>query len=53
MLPIQDGETIRINAEQMDITGVDIASNEITVQRGAGGTTVTSHAANARDLRIH
>jgi dolichyl-phosphate-mannose--protein O-mannosyl transferase len=40
----RNGETIRINAEQMNITGVDIASNEITVQRGAGGSTVTSHA---------
>src|SRR5271157_3559238 len=37
------GQTIRINAEQMNITGVDIATNEITVERGAGGSTVTSH----------
>lgn len=39
-----NGQTIRINAEQMNITGVDIALNEISVQRGAGGSTVTSHA---------
>ena len=37
------GQTILINAEQMDITGVDIATNEITVKRGAGGSTVTGH----------
>jgi len=39
------GTTIRIDAEQMDITGVNIALNQITVQRGAGGTTVIDHDA--------
>jgi dolichyl-phosphate-mannose--protein O-mannosyl transferase len=38
------GQTIRINAEQMDIVGVNIAKNEITVERGAGGSTVASHS---------
>ena len=39
------GTTIRIDAEQMDITSIDTALNQITVKRGAGGTTVASHAA--------
>jgi predicted membrane-bound dolichyl-phosphate-mannose-protein mannosyltransferase len=39
------GQTIRIDAEQMDIKSIDTAVNEITVTRGAGGTIVTDHAA--------
>ena len=35
--------TMRIDAEQMDINNVDFAQNEITVKRGAGGTTVSNH----------
>jgi dolichyl-phosphate-mannose-protein mannosyltransferase len=38
------GMTIKIEAEQMDIKGVNVALNQITVQRGVGGTTVASHA---------
>ena len=38
------GTTIRIDAEQMDIKSIDTALNQITVKRGAGGTTVASHA---------
>ena len=37
--------TIEINAEQMEITNIDSALNKITVKRGVGGTTVSSHAA--------
>ena len=40
------GQTIRIGLEQMDINGIDIASNELFVKRGAGGTLVWDHAAN-------
>ncbi len=39
------GQTIRIDAEQMNIESMDTALNEINVTRGAGGTTVTSHSA--------
>jgi dolichyl-phosphate-mannose-protein mannosyltransferase len=38
------GKTIRINAEQMTVTDVNVSLNEITVQRGAGGSTLSSHA---------
>ncbi len=38
------GTTIRIDAEQMDIKSIDTAHNQITVERGAGGTTVASHS---------
>ena len=37
------GMTIRIDAEQMTITAVNPATNEITVNRGAGGTVIASH----------
>jgi len=37
------GMTIRIDAEQMTVTGVNSATNEITVNRGAGGTVIASH----------
>lgn len=37
------GTTIRIEAEQMDVTGIDTALNQITVERGVGGTTVWNH----------
>jgi dolichyl-phosphate-mannose--protein O-mannosyl transferase len=39
------GTTIRIEAEQMDIKSVDAANNQISVERGAGGTTVANHTA--------
>jgi dolichyl-phosphate-mannose-protein mannosyltransferase len=38
------GTTIRIDAEQMDIQSINTALDQITVKRGAGGTTVASHA---------
>jgi dolichyl-phosphate-mannose-protein mannosyltransferase len=38
------GTTIRIDAEQMDIKDTSAELNQITVQRGAGGTTVAGHA---------
>ena len=37
------GMTIRIDAEQMTITAVNPATNEITVNRGVGGTVIASH----------
>ncbi len=37
------GTTIRINSEQMKVTAVDLTLNQITVDRGAGGSTVASH----------
>ena len=37
------GQTILINAEQMNVTGVNLALNNITVERGAGGSTVIAH----------
>jgi dolichyl-phosphate-mannose--protein O-mannosyl transferase len=37
------GTTIRIESEQMQITGIDTALNQITVKRGVGGTNVWSH----------
>ena len=40
-----DGTTIRIESEQMDVTSIDFANSEITVKRGAGGSTVSAHAA--------
>ena len=42
------GTTIRIDAEQMDITTVDTANNKISVTRGAGGTVVTAHTAQSK-----
>jgi dolichyl-phosphate-mannose--protein O-mannosyl transferase len=39
------GTTIRINAEQMDVKGVDTNTNQLTVERGAGGSGVSGHAA--------
>ena len=42
------GTTIRIDAEQMDITAVDTANNKISVTRGAGGTVVTAHTAQSK-----
>jgi dolichyl-phosphate-mannose--protein O-mannosyl transferase len=38
------GMAIRIDSEQMNVTAVNLATNQITVQRGAGGTAITSHA---------
>jgi dolichyl-phosphate-mannose-protein mannosyltransferase len=38
------GTTILIESEQMDITGINPTLNEITVKRGAGGSTVSSHS---------
>ena len=40
------GQTIRIDAEQMDITGVDITNSEITVKRNAGGSGTLNHNPN-------
>jgi dolichyl-phosphate-mannose-protein mannosyltransferase len=37
--------TIRIQSEQMTVKGVNAALNQITVERGTGGTTVASHTA--------
>ncbi|HXX59188.1 MAG TPA: phospholipid carrier-dependent glycosyltransferase [Dehalococcoidales bacterium] len=37
------GSTIRIDSEQMTIDSVDAGQNLITVDRGAGGSTVTGH----------
>jgi len=37
------GETIRIEAEQMEVNGINTTLNQITVKRGTGGTTVISH----------
>jgi dolichyl-phosphate-mannose-protein mannosyltransferase len=39
------GTTIRIDAEQMDIVEVNPSLHQITVKRGAGGSTVASHTA--------
>jgi dolichyl-phosphate-mannose--protein O-mannosyl transferase len=41
------GTTIRIDAEQMNVTAVDTSINQITIERGAGGSTVTGHNAQA------
>ena len=38
------GQTIRIESEQLNITAVNLELNDLTVERGAGGSTVTSHA---------
>ena len=38
------GMAIRMDSEQMTVTGVDLADNNIIVDRGAGGTSVTTHA---------
>jgi dolichyl-phosphate-mannose--protein O-mannosyl transferase len=38
-------QTIRIGQEQMNITGIDLAENQLTVERGAGGSTVYQHSA--------
>jgi dolichyl-phosphate-mannose-protein mannosyltransferase len=40
------GQTIRIDTEQMDITGLDVANSEITVKRNAGGSGTWNHNAN-------
>ena len=40
------GQTIRIDAEQMDITGLDVANSEITVKRNAGGSGTLNHNPN-------
>ena len=37
------GNTIRMDSEQMNVTAVDLATNQITVDRGAGGSSVASH----------
>ena len=37
--------TIRIQSEQMTVKGVNTALNQISVERGTGGTTVVSHTA--------
>ena len=42
----QTGTTIRIGSEQMNVTSVDAANNQISVERGAGGTTVENHIAH-------
>lgn len=39
--------TIRIDSEQMKITGVNPALNQLTVERGVGGSPLTPHAADA------
>ena len=39
------GTTIRIDTEQMDVKGVDTKTNQLTVERDAGGTGSSSHAA--------
>jgi dolichyl-phosphate-mannose--protein O-mannosyl transferase len=41
------GTTIRIDGEQMNVTAVDTAINQITVERGAGGSAVTGHDAQS------
>ena len=41
------GMTIRIDAEQMNVTAVDTSTNKISVERGAGGSAVTGHDAQA------
>jgi dolichyl-phosphate-mannose-protein mannosyltransferase len=38
------GDTIRIGQEQMEVSGLDLSNNELTVNRGAGGSTVASHS---------
>jgi predicted membrane-bound dolichyl-phosphate-mannose-protein mannosyltransferase len=40
---INVGTTIRIESEQMEVKGINPGQNQITVQRGTGGTTVTTH----------
>ena len=37
--------TIRIQSEQMTVKGVNTALNQISVERGTGGTTVAAHTA--------
>jgi dolichyl-phosphate-mannose--protein O-mannosyl transferase len=41
--PFKIGDTIRIEDEQMDITSIDASNHQITVKRGAGGSTISSH----------
>ena len=41
---LSTGTTIRIDSEQMDIQSKNPVLNTITVTRGAGGTTISSHA---------
>jgi predicted membrane-bound dolichyl-phosphate-mannose-protein mannosyltransferase len=40
---INVGATIRIDGEQMEVTGTDPGQNQIVVRRGTGGSTVTTH----------
>jgi dolichyl-phosphate-mannose--protein O-mannosyl transferase len=40
---INVGMTLLVEAEQMYVQGVDTEADEITVERGAGGSTVASH----------
>ena len=37
------GMALRIDSEQMKVTAVNLTNNQITVDRGAGGSTVASH----------
>ena len=37
------GSTIRMQSEQMDVQGIDTNNHQITVKRGAGGTTAVGH----------
>ena len=38
------GQTIRIQQEQMDVISIDQEHSQITVKRGAGGSSITYHA---------
>jgi dolichyl-phosphate-mannose--protein O-mannosyl transferase len=38
------GQTIKIGQEQMNVVDINALSNQITVDRGAGGTAITSHS---------
>ena len=38
------GDTIRIGQEQMEVTRLDPSNNELTVNRGVGGSPVASHS---------
>jgi len=38
------GDTIRIGQEQMEVKGLDLSNNELTVNRGTGGSPVNSHS---------
>jgi dolichyl-phosphate-mannose-protein mannosyltransferase len=40
------GDTIRVGQEQMDINGIDISSNQLTVKRNAGGSGTWDHNPN-------